>query len=106
MNIPKIRIDNEVIYANENMKMKTWREYLKATSNDNEDDSIASLIEKAIEVIIIVFDNPKVNKDSIDENLPVDEVVPLFKACNLFLQELTFNKLITDDTKKNEATSD
>lgn len=105
MNIPEIKINNEIIKADTNMKMKTWREYLKATS-DNEDDSIASLIEKAIEVIIIVFNNPKVNKDSIDEYLPVDEVVPLFKACNLFLQELTFNKLISDDTKKNEATSD
>ena len=90
--IPSIEINGEVIYADEKIKMRVWREYLKATSN-NDDDSIASLIEKAIEVIIIVFNNPKVNKDSIDEYLPVDEVVPLFKACNLFLQELTFNKL-------------
>lgn len=91
--IPSVVINNETIYASENMKMKTWREYLKVTSEET-DDTIASLIENAIKVIIIVFNNPKVNQETLDENLPVNEVVPLFKKCNEFLQALTFGKLV------------
>jgi len=90
--IPSIKIDNEVIYANENIKMKVWRQYLKATTENNS-DSIADLILNAIDIIVIVFNNPKVTKETIDENLAVDEVIPLFKKCNEFVQKLTFSKL-------------
>ena len=83
--------------------MRVWREYLKATSEET-DDTIASLIENAIKVIVIVFDNPKVTEETLDENLNVNEVVPLFKKCNEFLQGLTFGRLIEINvmTKKSE----
>ena len=90
--VPSVVINGETIYANENMKMKTWRKYLQVTSEET-DDSIASLIENAIKVIVIVFNNDKVTEETLDENLPVNEVVPLFKKCNEFLQALTFGKL-------------
>ena len=90
--IPSIKINDEVIYANENMKMLTWRKYLKKTT-ESDSDSIADLILNAIDIIVIVFNNPKVTADSIDENLAVDEVIPLFKKCNEFMQKLTFSKL-------------
>jgi len=90
--IPSIEINGETIYADEKIKMKTWREYLKATTEKNS-DSLADLILNAIEIICIVFNNEKVNKESIDENLAVDEVIPLFKKCNEFMQKLTFSKL-------------
>ena len=97
--IPSITIDNEIIYADENMRMKTWREYLKATT-EKDSDSIADLILNAIDIIIIVFNNPKVTKEAIDENLSVDEVIPLFKKVNEFMQKLTFSKL---SEPKNES---
>lgn len=90
--IPSIKINNETIYADEKIKMKTWREYLKATT-EKDSDSIADLILNAIDIIIIIFNNEKVTKESIDENLSVDEVIPLFKKCNEFMQALTFSKL-------------
>ncbi len=97
--IPSIIIGNETIYANENMKMRTWRQYLKKTT-ENDSDSIADLILNAIDIIIIVFNNPKVTKEAIDENLSVDEVIPLFKKVNEFMQKLTFSKL---SEQKNEG---
>lgn len=97
--IPSIKINDEVIYANENMKMRTWRQYLKATT-EKDSDSIADLILNAIDIIVIVFNNPKVTKETIDENLSVDEVIPLFKKCNEFMQKLTFSKL---SEPKNES---
>lgn len=97
--IPSIAINGEVIYADTNMRMKTWREYLKATT-EKDSDSIADLILNAIDIIVIVFNNPKVTKETIDENLSVDEVIPLFKKTNEFMQKLTFSKLA--DNPKNE----
>lgn len=96
MNIPQIIIDNKVIKANENIKMKVWREYLKVTSG-NDSDSIADLMEKAITVICIVFDNEKVTKESIDEYVNVNDIIPIFKSCNEFMQQLTFAKLEGDE---------
>ena len=72
--------------------MRVWREYLKVTT-EKDSDSIADLILNAIDIICIIFNNPKVTKEAIDENLPVDEVIPLFKKCNEFMQKLTFSKL-------------
>ena len=99
--IPSITIDNEIIYADENMRMKTWREYLKATT-EKDSDSIADLILNAIDIICIIFNNPKVTKEAIDENLPVDEVIPLFKKCNEFMQKLTFSKLAESKNDETE----
>ena len=98
--VPSVVINGETIYASENMKMRVWREYLKATSEET-DDTIASLIENAIKVIVIVFNNDKVTEETLDENLNVNEVVPLFKKCNEFLQGLTFGRLI--ESKNVEA---
>ncbi len=96
--IPSIKIGNEVIYADENIKMKVWRKYLKATTENNS-DSIADLILNAIDIIVIVFNNDKVTKETIDEYVSVDEIIPLFKKCNEFMQKLTFAKL--NDNPKN-----
>lgn len=90
--IPSIEINGETIYADEKIKMRVWREYLKVTT-EKDSDSIADLILNAIDIICIIFNNEKVTKESIDENLPVDEVIPLFKKCNEFMQKLTFSKL-------------
>ena len=96
MKIPEIKIDGKVIKANTNIKMKVWREYLKVTS-ENESESIADLMDKAIKIICIVFDNDKVTKDNIDEYVNVNDVIPLLKDCNSFMQALTFERLDGDE---------
>ena len=96
MKIPQIKIDGKVIKANTNIKMKVWREYLKVTS-ENESESIADLMDKAIKIICIVFDNDKVTKDNIDEYVNVNDVIPLLKDCNSFMQALTFERLDGDE---------
>jgi len=100
MNIPKIKIDGETIKANENLKMKVWRDFLKLTTAEADDKtSVYDYLENAIKIIIIVFDNDKVNEKTIDENLGVSEVIPLAKECSIFMQTLTFAKL--DKATKN-----
>ena len=98
MKIPQITIKNKVIKADENIKMKVWREYLKITS-EAETDSIADLIERAIKIICVVFNNKEVTKENIDEYVNVNEIIPLLKDCNQFMQALTFAKLDEGDEK-------
>ena len=99
MVIPEIKINNKLIKADENIKMKTWREYLKISS-EQIDDSLADLMERAIKVICVVFNHEDVTKENIDEYVNVSEIIPTFKACNEFMQTLTFAKL-KDDNEKN-----
>ena len=102
MKIPEIKIDGKVIKANTNIKMKVWREYLKVTS-ENESESIADLMDKAIKIICIVFDNDKVTEKTIDEYVNVNDVIPLLKDCNSFMQALTFERLDGDEKNAGEG---
>ena len=101
MKIPQITINKKVIKADTNIKMKVWREYLKITS-EAETDSIADLIERAIKIICVVFNNENVTKENIDEYVNVNEIIPLLKDCNQFMQALTFAKL-EDENQKNAS---
>ncbi|WP_085023897.1 hypothetical protein [Anaerovibrio sp. JC8] len=82
-------------------KMKVWRAFLASTETNLEETSLETFLEKQIELIIIGFGRPDVvNKESIDENIEIADIVPTVKALFQWIQAETFSKLA--DLPKND----
>lgn len=74
-------------------KMGTWRRFLKAQEENSLDKSVEEFVGRAVELIVIGFDNELVTEKSIEENLEITEVLPLMQNLSLWMQALTFEKL-------------
>ena len=92
MEKPFITIDGKKIFPS-TPKMGTWRKFLKYAENVSDENlSVKDFVANACEIISLVFDNPKVTQDSIDNNVDLDEILPLSHKCSLWLQTV-FDKL-------------
>ena len=83
--IPQIVIDGKTITPN-TPKMKVWRKFLAFQDTDKRDMGIEDLIDAYADLIVLAFDKSEVTKDTIDNNLPVCEVIPLTREIYAFEQ--------------------
>lgn len=75
-------------------KMKVWRAFLHAAGRDLSNETLEHFMDAQVELIVTAFGKPEiVNKESIEENLEIAEVVPLVRKLFKWIQLLTFEKL-------------
>lgn len=92
MEKPFIKIDGKKVYP-ASPKMKVWRAFLKSIE-DGDQATLEEFIDKEIDLIIVGFGKPDViNRESIDENVEMADIVPLVKALFAWIQTVTFDKL-------------
>lgn len=93
MDKPEIKLNGKA-YMPRSPKMKVWREFLAFFDADKKDMALEEYLDRNVELIVLAFDNENVTKESIDENLELADVVPLVRNLFLWLQSLTFSKLV------------
>ena len=94
-----IKVAGKKVYPS-TPKMKVWRAFLKAIDNDIENTSLEEFIDNQIDLIITGFGKPDIiNRESIDENVDMADIVPLVKSLFAWIQTVTFEKL--QDLPKN-----
>lgn len=99
MEKPFIKVAGKKVYP-ASPKMKVWRAFLKAIDNDIENASLEEFIDNQIDLIITGFGKPDIiNRESIDENVDMADIVPLVKSLFAWIQTATFEKL--QDLPKN-----
>lgn len=86
-----------------NPKMKVWREFQRSIENDLYNKRLYEFLQEHIRLIIIAFGKPDVvNEDSIDENLEISEVVPLFRKLFIWLQAVIFERTVKFPNEERE----
>lgn len=99
MEKPFIKIDGKKIYP-ASPKMKVWRAFLQSVEDADDNATLEEFLDKEVELIIIGFGRPDVvNREAIDENVDLADIVPLVKALFAWIQTVTFEKL--QDLPKN-----
>ena len=90
--IPQIVIDGKAIYPH-TPKMKVWRKFLAFQDTDKTDMGIEDLIDAYADLIVLAFDKSEVTKETVDDNLPICEVIPLTREIYAWLQWQVLSKL-------------
>ena len=93
MDKPKIVIDGKT-YTPNSPKMKVWREFLAFFDEDKQDMALEEYLDRNVDLIVLAFGQKEITKESIDENMEVADIVPLVREIFLWLQLLTFSKLV------------
>ena len=93
MDNPKIVIDGKT-YTPKSPKMKVWREFLAFFDEDKQDMALEEYLDRNVDLIVLAFGQKEITKESIDENMEVADIVPLVREIFLWLQSLTFSKLV------------
>ena len=93
MDTPKIVIDGKT-YTPKSPKMKVWREFLAFFDEDKQDMALEEYLDRNVDLIVLAFGQKEITKESIDENMEVADIVPLVREIFLWLQSLTFSKLV------------
>ena len=93
METPKIKINGKIIQPAP-PKMKVWREFLAFFDEDKQDMALEEYLDRTVDLIVLAFGQKEITKESIDENMEVADIVPLVREIFLWLQSLTFSKLV------------
>ena len=93
METPKIKINGKIIQP-ASPKMKVWREFLAFFDEDKQDMALEEYLDRNVDLIVLAFGQKEITKESIDENMEVADIVPLVREIFLWLQSLTFSKLV------------
>ena len=78
--IPQIVIDGKAIYPH-------------TQDTDKRDMGIEDLIDAYADLIVLAFDKPEITKETVDEHLPICEVIPLTREIYAWLQWEVLSKL-------------
>ena len=93
MDKPEIVIDGKT-YTPKSPKMKVWREFLAFFDEEKQDMALEEYLDRNVDLIVLAFGQKEITKESIDENMEVADIVPLVREIFLWLQSLTFSKLV------------
>ena len=93
METPKIKINGKIIQPDP-PKMKVWREFLAFFDENKQDMALEEYLDRNVDLIVLAFGQKEITKESIDENMEVADIVPLVREIFLWLQSLTFSKLV------------
>ena len=92
MDTPYIYINDAKIEPTE-PTMGVWRRFMKLTEKQTGDIRVSEFTDNAIDMIVLVFNDKRVTKESIDEHVKVSEIVPLARKLAGWMQSLVFEKL-------------
>ena len=90
-----IKIGNEVIYP-QKPKAYVWRkimEFDEKRFSDASIDDACEYIDSYATIIADVFSDSKVTKDSILENIDLDDILPLYNDCYRYVASLITAKM-------------
>ena len=90
---PEIKLYGKT-YTPRPPKMKVWREYLAFFDEDKKDMPLEEYLDRNVELIVLAFGQKAVTKEAIDDNVELSDIVPLVRELFLWLQSLTFAKLV------------
>lgn len=89
--MPKITIDGREITPAP-VKMRVWRELLKDSESENKLD-MAARMDAYMRGIVNVFGRDDVTVETLENNLAVEDVIPLYSRCVQYVFGLAFAKL-------------
>ena len=93
MDTPKLHIAGREITPNP-PKMKVWRTFLAFFDADKQDMNLEDFLDADIRLIGLGFGRDEVTRESGEENVDVEDIVPLTRALFRWIQSLTFSKLV------------
>jgi hypothetical protein len=88
---PSIKVDGKV-YKVKKPNMKAWRKIIKLQTNESGFNSEEGL-DAMLDFIAGVFKDPNVTPESIEDNLDLDEFMPLFKSIGDYIGYIIEQKI-------------
>lgn len=93
MDKPTLKIDGKTIAPSEPVSMKVWRAVVEFDEEDKSEMLTKEFIEKHLEIIVEIFGRDEISTETLEENIAIEDVIPVCRKCCGWVYGLAFSKL-------------